>query len=162
MFIFSGWNIKKLASYDEGKRNAKFVGSLFGKVFKMGSSKDEGFLEADSFDAFVQSSGVSKKDLKARIKTAKIFIKVYLAVGFLVGAYAIYVFNQLSFLAGISTSIFSVLMFLYAFKEHVIIYKIRHKKLSCTLTEWFKASFVKKTSSNTHVSTEKSQGNQDS
>lgn len=162
MFIFSGWNVKKLASYEEGKRNAKFIGSLFRNVFRTGREEGESFLEKDSFDEFIESTGVTKKDLKARIKTAKLFIKVYLTAGCLLGLYAIYIFSKVSFLAGLSTLIFSALMLLYAFKEHVMIYKIRHKKLSCTVPEWFRDNFMKKKSANTTVPMKQTNNDRDS
>jgi intracellular multiplication protein IcmV len=136
MFIFSGLNVKKMSSYEESKKNTAFVFRLFTGLFRMSKKGSEASIEAEEFDEVMAENEITSKDLMKKIKSAKIFAIIYLTLAIALLFYGFYVQYKFSLFSSITVFIFSILMLTYAFKEHVTIYKIRSKKLTCTFAEW--------------------------
>jgi intracellular multiplication protein IcmV len=140
-FILSGWNVPKIASYGAVKENTKVVVDLCQSVLSASKNTED---SVKSFDEMLQKAGVSEADLQKKTKGLIIFIRIYLIVGMLLLSYSAYLFGHALGLAGMVTVIFSVLMFSYAFREHMSLLRLRNRRLDITGLQWVKAIFTKK------------------
>ena len=87
--IFSGLNISKWVSLSTIKKNTKAVSGLAKTVLLSETSKDASSI--DQWDQLIEKLGVSEEQLKARVKTARLMVRIYSLLGSLLFLYGIYI-----------------------------------------------------------------------
>ena len=139
--IFSGLNISKWVSLSTMKKNTKVVSGLAKAVLLSETSKDVSSI--DQWDQLIEKLGVSEEQLKARLKMARLMVRIYSLLGSLLFLYGIYIVIHAHLMSGFLSLVFSMLMFSHAFKDHLFIFNCKHRKVKSTLMEWFSGTFLK-------------------
>lgn len=98
--------------------------------------------DAKKFDDLVSEMGLTEDDLKIRMLN---FRRMYLAM--IGGAFAFYAYAMYQMLYGgvLSVILSLVLSFVslsLAFRYHFWHFQIKHRKLGCSIQEWFRTSFM--------------------
>ena len=91
----------------------------------------------ETFEEAIIRLNLTEKVLQSRKKSFTQLFYTYLSVSMIVFIYSVYITtldNFLGFLIGISLTIFGLSQ---AFKYHFWLFQIRHRKLGCTIKEWF-------------------------
>ena len=94
--------------------------------------------QGETFEEAMQRLNITEAELNARRKEFTRLMFIYLAISLSIFAYTVYIVtmhkNFMGFMMGFAITIYSLT---YVFKYHFWIYQIKHKKLGCTLREWF-------------------------
>ena len=97
------------------------------------------------FEQMIKRFNLSEKDLKDIMHRFIQYCIFYIIIGILCIAYALYLFLQTHLIAGFITVLVSILVFLKAFSAHFWYFEIKHRKLGCTIQEWFNNRIKDKT-----------------
>lgn len=137
-------NINDWAGWNAIKGNAETIGSI---VKGMGKEDQGEEVKINSFQDAVKFYGLTEADLKKRMKShlyTAIFSLV-LGVAALVWTLHLLIIKAM-FLSSMVSLGLTVLMLSYAFREHFFYYKIKEKRLNCTVSQWLQGFFSKKRS----------------
>jgi len=138
-------NISEWTSWKSVTANADAVKNL---MKGLGEISEPGGYQADSFEAMVKHYGLSEAVLKKRMKFHYIAAIFSLTLGLAAFGWFIYIaFFKGMFLSGLVAFSLSSLMFSYAFREHMFYFRIKQRKINCTIQEWLKGFFPSKRSS---------------
>lgn len=92
----------------------------------------------ETFEQALQRLNVTEQELQARLKEFRRLLVVYLLVALVLFVYSTYIAyaydNILGFFMGLAVTTYALS---HAFKYHFWIFQITHKKLGCSLKEWF-------------------------
>lgn len=131
---WSGWS--------SVKNNAETIGSI---VKGMGKPDESDAFVAKTFEEAVKHYGLSEADLKKRMR-AHLYSAIFsLIFGILAVIWSIHLLigKSMFFSALVSLGL-SLLMFSYAFREHFFYFKIKERRLDCTVAQWLKGFAIKK------------------
>jgi len=91
----------------------------------------------EDFDAALNRLNLTETDLIARQREFTHLFIIHLLVALCIFLYSIYLFCINNWGAGIMTMCLSVYPISSAFKFHFWLYQIKHKKLGCSLKDWW-------------------------
>lgn len=127
------FKVTKWAGLDQIKDSSKSVVNLGRHLF---TAEQANYVE--TFEEAMQRLNITEAELNARRKEFTRLLFIYLIVALSIFSYSIYVVavhkNFMGFMMGFAITIYALT---YVFKYHFWIYQIKHKKLGCTLREWF-------------------------
>ncbi len=127
------FKVTKWAGLDQIKDSSKSVVNLGRNLL---TAEQANYVE--TFEEAMQRLNITEAELNARRKEFTRLMFIYLFVSLAIFTYSIYVVavhkNFMGFMMGFAITIYSLT---YVFKYHFWIYQIKHKKLGCTLREWF-------------------------
>lgn len=127
------FKVTKWAGLDQIKDSTKSVANLGRNLF---IAEQANYTE--TFEQAMQRLNITEEQLNARRKEFTRLMFIYLLISLAIFAYSIYVVavykNFMGFMMGFAITIYALT---HVFKYHFWIYQIKHKKLGCTLREWF-------------------------
>jgi intracellular multiplication protein IcmV len=127
------FKVTKWAGLDQIKDSTRSVASLGRNIF---IAEQANYTE--TFEEAMQRLNITEHELQARRKEFTLLMFIYLFVALAIFSYSIYVVamhkNFMGFMMGFAITIYALT---HVFKYHFWIYQIKHKKLGCTLREWF-------------------------
>ncbi len=92
----------------------------------------------ETFEEALKRLNITEAELQQRLKEFTTLLVVYILLATAVFAYGIFIViqykNFMGFFMSLAVTIFALT---HAFKYHFWIYQIKHRKLGCTLREWF-------------------------
>ena len=134
--LFWGITPRKWLSFDQLKANSVVLKNLASSVLPESSSEPH---HAKTFADAVRLAGISESDL-ARVKAHNLrAFRIFLILGVLTFFYACHLCLGLP-VEAFMVLMLSVLMFVYAWREHYNYIKIQYRKLYLSPKEWFKLS----------------------
>lgn len=98
--------------------------------------------DAQKFDELAEKMGLSEKDISIRLTNFRRMYLLMVFAAFLFYAYAMY---QLLYGGTLSVILALVIMLVclsLSFRYHFWHFQIKHRKLGCTLKEWFQTTFI--------------------
>lgn len=117
------------------KHNASSIKEM---VKGVGSADQDNAYVASSFEEAVKHYGMSEADLRKRMKNHLVTAIVCAILGLFAFGWMInLVFFNGMLLSGLVALGLSSLMLAYAFREHFFYFKIKQRRLNCTVREWF-------------------------
>lgn|SRR3990167_6774695 len=131
-------NVKGWASWGSVKANAKNITDFMG-TFKKDSAAPSA--QKETFSEVMKKYGLTERDVAIR-STRHFNVAMFCAFfGIAAFAWMFILFFKGMVLSGIVALAVSVLMFSYAFREHFFYYEMKHRRLDCTVKEWFSSLF---------------------
>lgn len=92
----------------------------------------------ETFEEALVRLNITEEQIQQRRKEFTRLMVIYLGISLLIFAYSIFIVykykNIMGFIMGFALTIFALT---HAFKYHFWIYQIKHRRLGCTLREWF-------------------------
>lgn len=131
--VVFNFKVNKWIGYDQIKSSTK-------NIFQVGQSlvTPEHADYQETFEQALQRLNITEEQLKQRLREFTVLLIVYILIAVAVFSYSIYIAikykNLMGFIMGFGVTIFALVN---AFKYHFWIYQIKHRKLGCTLKEWF-------------------------
>jgi intracellular multiplication protein IcmV len=134
--LFWGITPRKWLSFDQLKSNSAILKDLAASIMPGTSSEAH---HAKTFADAVRLAGISESDL-ARVKAHNLrAFRIFLVLGVLTFFYACYLCVDLP-VEAFMVLMLSLLMFVYAWREHYNLIKIQFRKLYLSPKEWLKLS----------------------
>jgi intracellular multiplication protein IcmV len=125
-------NVKAWMGWDIIKVSSRYVYNL-GKGLFMPQKAEY----AETFEAALTRLNLSAADLQLRQKEFMHLFLVYGAIGLAIVIYSLYLFYMMNFMGGLLAIVVASLAFALAFRFHFWIFQIKHKKLGCSMREWW-------------------------
>ena len=126
------YNPKRWLYSEQLKHDAGFIKQLFGRTVRLNQPQASDQPKDTSFDAAVQRLGLSEKDLQQQAGSAKRLVFVFTIAFLFLMVYSVYQWCAIGFFGGFISSVLTVLMGLYAYREHLKWYQITHRCLKCS------------------------------
>lgn len=133
------FDFKTWGDWKRTKSMTDFFVNAFKRLFVPRKLNPE---DAQKFDELVEKMALSDEDLKNRLTNFRRLYILMIVAAFFFYAYAMY---QLLYGGLLSVILALVVMFVcvaLAFRYHFWHFQIKHRRLGCSLTEWFKTSFM--------------------
>ena len=96
--------------------------------------------KAESYETFEQAMkhfNITEEDLKQKEKELTNLFVIYLLTAFIILLYTVYSFYSGFLISGIMSLCITLYPLSMAFRFHFWLFQIRHRKLGCTLKEWW-------------------------
>ncbi len=125
-------NVKAWMGWDIIKTSSRYVYNLGKNLFvpqKAGHT--------ETFQEALARLNLSEADLQVRQKEFMRLFLVYGAIGAGIVAYSVYLFYIMNFMGGLLAIVVAALAFAMAFRYHFWVFQIKHKKLGCSVREWW-------------------------
>ena len=94
----------------------------------------------ETFEEAIQRLRLTEADLQQRMRTYKQLIAFYAVIAVGLFGYAIYLLINLHLAAALLSFVLTLFALSLAFRQHFWYYQIKHRKLGCTIKEWFKGT----------------------
>ena len=125
-------DVKSWMGLDIIKSATRYVWQMAKNVFvPQKAERKETFQEA------LVRLNLTEADLKNRQKEFSHLFLIYGAIGVVIVLYSLFLFYTLSFMGGILSLVVAALAFGVAFRYHFWLFQIKHRKLGCSLQEWW-------------------------
>lgn len=125
--------VNKWFGFDQVKTTTTSIFSLGQNVF---TPQQANYVE--TFEEALQRLNITAAELEQRRKEFVRLMIIYLIIAASVFAYSIFIAykykNIMGFIMGFAITIYALS---HAFKYHFWIFQIKHKKLGCSLRDWF-------------------------
>jgi intracellular multiplication protein IcmV len=126
-------NIPSWIDWDRTKSLSLYLLDVFQKLIvlkKAGAST--------SFEAVTKQLNLSDEDLLQRQKGLLRMSLLMLLIAFLIFFYDMYLFIVGGYLGGLLGLVLMLIALTLAFRYHFWYFQIKHRKLNCSLKEWYK------------------------
>lgn len=131
-YVFN-FRVDKWVGYEQIKRNSTDLLDDAKTIFIAEQADHK-----ETFEEALKRLNLSEAELQARAVEFRRLMLLFLILAGLVFGYSFYIGfmykNVAGFFMGIAVTIFALAN---AFRYHFWLYQIKHKKLGCTLREWF-------------------------
>ena len=141
--FFPNLNTTKHLNIEQIKKNKQFIKDIFSDITQSTSSSNDG---QNNFEEKLKALNITEEQLNQKATFAKHLSYLYAGLGSALFLYSLYVIFKLFIIAGITSFIFSLLLFAYAFKENIFYFQIKNKQLRAPLKQWAKQLFSGKKS----------------
>lgn len=124
--------------YGSIKENGGYIAELFNRRFR--PPQQSPLTEDDrnlTFDEFSTKSGLTEAKIQSMMSQGWRFMVYCLGMALVVLVYAAYVFCKGTFVPGVVSLLLAVLLLVYAWREHFIYTKLKHRRLNLTVSDWF-------------------------
>lgn len=125
-------NVKAWMGWDIIKTSSRYVYDLGKGLFVPKKAEGE-----ESFQEALARLNLTEADLEQRQKEFMHLFLVYGAIGLAIVVYSVYLFYSLNFMGGLLAIVVAGLAFAMAFRFHFWVFQIKHKKLGCSIHEWW-------------------------
>ena len=130
-------NIRKWSDWDRMKAFTLYLLNGFKRLFV--TQKE---VEVESFDSAVNKLKLSDADLVIKQNALLRLSIVMLAAAFMIFIYSGYQLFYGSFKAVIVSLVVMLIALVLAFRYHFWYFQIKHRKLGCTITEWYRQGIL--------------------
>ncbi len=131
-YIFN-FNVRRWVAYDEIKDNTR---GLFEIGRSMFTPEQANFNE--TFEEAMQRLNITEDQLMQRRKEFMRLAFIFTFIAVAIFTYSVYIAyyhkNIMGFIMGFCITLYTLT---HVFRYHFWIYQIKHRKLQCTLKEWF-------------------------
>lgn len=137
-----GWAVKPMFNFKSWLGLSTIAGgfSAISRLAK-GLVRQEKATHQETFDEALKRLNLQESDLQARAKEFLTLTCIYLVIGIAILSYAVYLFFWGGTPAGGMLAVgVAGLAFFYAFRYHFWFFQVKHRKLGCTLREWFNST----------------------
>lgn len=125
-------NVKAWIGWDIIKSSSRYVYNLGKGLFVPQKAE-----YTETFQEALTRLNLSAEDMKLRQKEFMRLFLVYGAIGVAIVIYSLYLFYMMDFMGGLLAIVVASLAFALAFRFHFWIFQIKHKKLGCSVHEWW-------------------------
>lgn len=139
-YVISLFDIRGWADWDRLRGTSNYFLRVFRRLFTIRAVKPS---QIKSFEQVIEEQGLTEETLQAQAKGLK---RLYISMLLLAGCFYVYGMYELLYGGFLSVVLSLVLMFVslaLAFRYHFWYFQIQSRKLGCSLSEWFKATFIK-------------------
>lgn len=131
-YVFN-FRVGKWIDYDQLKNSTSRIVNISKAVFSPEQAE-----RTETFEQAMERLNLTEAELKQRlVEFTRLFI-IYLIVSVLIFSYSVWIViankNIMGFFMGFCITIFALT---HAFKYHFWMFQIKHRKLGCTLRDWF-------------------------
>jgi intracellular multiplication protein IcmV len=91
----------------------------------------------ESFSEAVMRLKLTEEDLQQRKREFQRLFITYAVIALGIVAYSGYLFYSMNFISGLMAILVSLLAFALAGRNHFWLFQLKHRKLGCTLHEWW-------------------------
>lgn len=134
---------KNWAAWDSIRSNARTVKNIVSDI--NGSGRDpSGVPQKETFDEAVKRFGLTEAELQVRMKNHYRVAVICAILGLFSLVWVIPLFIKALYLSTIVALALSMLMFAYAFSEHFLYFRMKERRLDCTVDEWASSFFKKR------------------
>lgn len=131
-------NVKAWIGWDIVKASSHYLWAVVKSLFIPTKAQ-----HTETFEEALARLNLTESDLKARHTEFFRLFLIYGAIGIAIVAYAFYLFFVLNFLGGILAIVVASLAFGMAFRYHFWVFQIKHRKLGCSVREWWHSELDK-------------------
>lgn len=137
------FDFRKWTDFDEIIDNAKLISESARDLCAVKSEEEDSeiqeqrILGIQNFEEMAEQFKLTEMEIQKRERFILYYLFVYLfsAVGLLI--YSIYLMSHSGrLLAVLATTILTILLFLYAVREHLLYMQLKRRKLGCNFKEW--------------------------
>lgn len=140
-FLF---DFKKWTNFEEITNNAKFIANSTRELCRVSDQNgddSEGQQQKisgiQSFESVVEEYRLTGVEIKKKERFILYYLFSYLLTGIGLLIYLFYLISHDGkLLAVLATLILTVLLLMYALREHLLFMQLRRRKLGCTFKEW--------------------------
>ncbi|MAZ44742.1 MAG: hypothetical protein CMF48_06175 [Legionellales bacterium] len=120
----------------------EYLKGTFQKTYDIGKDvfTPEQATHQETFKEAINRLQLTEADIQKRVKEFWMLLIFYLLLAFAILAYAMYMAFQGAVLATIMSFSLSFYCASQCFRYHFWLFQIKHRKLGCTLKEWFNSS----------------------
>lgn len=139
-YLRSVFNFRAWADWSRFRNTSNYFLTIFRRIFLI---RPIDASQIKSFDDVMTGLGLTEETLKKQEKGLR---NQWILMLFLAASFYIYAMYQLLYGGFLSVVLSLIVMFValaLAFRYHFWCFQIRRRKLGCSLTEWFNATFVK-------------------
>lgn len=131
-YVFN-FRVGKWLDYDQLKRSTTKIASITRAVFSPEHAE-----RTETFEQAMERLNLTESELQQRYtEFSRLFI-IYLLIAVAIFSYSVWIAftykNILGFMMGFCITIFALT---HVFRYHFWMFQIKHRKLGCTLREWF-------------------------
>lgn len=139
-YFQSVFNVRAWADWDRFRNTSNYFLKVFRRLFVIQTPSES---EKKTFDEVIASLGLTEEALMKQQKGLKIqwILMLCLAAGFYV--YAMYELLYGGFLSTMLSIVIIFVILALAFRYHFWYFQIKKRRLGCSLSEWFSATFMK-------------------
>lgn len=139
--VFSGLNPSRLLGSKQLREDGKVVSNIGRRVLNPLSSVKGAKDIPQDFDACMRHFNVSEEDLKTLIKNSTLLTRVCSGMAGALFIYFIYLVFAGSGIGCLMALVLCLLALAYAYRESLNVYRLKHRKVKCTVGEWFNNLF---------------------
>jgi intracellular multiplication protein IcmV len=138
-FFASIYNFKAWIGYKDIVSGASAVTNSIKVITNMDSTKG---YQPELFEDALVRLNLTEADVE-NLKSGyfRNFL-VFLTVGLILAIYSIYRFYMGQWLSGWISMLLMTVIFLFSLSSHFWYFQIKHRKLGCTLTEWYQSKIT--------------------
>lgn len=137
--IKSMFDVKRWVAWDDVKSTSKGVWKLGKDLFEPQVAEHH-----ETFDEAVQRMQMTEKDILERKTGFLRLALIYLVMALALFIYTVYIFISGHFFTSILCLTLTVLILVYAYKEHFWYTQIKHRKFGLKFKEWLRFTLGKK------------------
>jgi intracellular multiplication protein IcmV len=138
-FLGRIFRIKEWSDWDRGKSSLLYVKELFKKLFTVAEFDPE----LNKFDTVAKRYHLTEEKIKQQSQIFKSLSLIFFVIAcVIIGVFCYYLYHG-HFLASIVTLCISMIAWVLSFRFHFYLTLIRHKRLDCTIRDWFELNFKK-------------------
>ena|SRR3990167_5236224 len=138
--VVSGLNPVRWVGVEQIKSNGKIIANVTNRLFKTHNTTTSTF-SPTTFEDCMKYYGITEESLKKRMRWSRYLVYACLVGSLLMLAYTIYLFVSHLVLSGFVTTMLTLLLWAYAFREHFNYFQMKQRRLGCTFHEWLVATF---------------------
>lgn len=131
--VIFNFRVTKWIGLDQIKANSK---NLFNIGQSLVTPQQANYTE--TFEEALVRLNITEEQIQLRKKEFTRLMIIYLVIASIIFIYSIYIAykykNVMGFIMGFALTLFALT---HAFRYHFWIYQIKHRKLGCTLRDWF-------------------------
>ena len=140
MFNWVGkvFRVKEWADWERTKNFSLYFKSLFEKFFKLRNLDEK---PAADFQHIAKRYHLKEDDLKKQVKFLKLYALSFFILFILIASYGVYQTFQANFFIALVIFCISLIAISLAFRYHFYLTLIRHRRLNCSIGDWFTLTF---------------------
>jgi intracellular multiplication protein IcmV len=131
-YVFN-FRVTKWLDYDFLKRSTNKIMSIARSAFSPEQAE-----RTETFEQAMERLNLTENELQQRLTEFSRLLVIYIFIAIAIFTYSVWIVfthkNIMGFFMGFCITIFALS---HAFRYHFWIYQIKHRKLGCSLREWF-------------------------
>jgi len=131
--------VKEWADWERSKSNLEYLKDLFQKLFVIQKVDPE----VNNFNAVVKRYKLDEQKIDQQQVIFKYLSMLFFVVACAIIGISFYQFYQGHLMVGCVTLCVSLIASVLSFRFHFYLTLVRHKRLDCTIRDWFELNFKK-------------------
>lgn len=138
-FLGRIFKIKEWSDWDRTKSNLEYLQNLFKRLFTVAEYDPE----SNKFDNVSKRYNLSEDKLKEQAQLFKYLTLVFFVLACAIIGTSCYYFYNGHYFVGLVTLCISMIACVLSFRFHFFLTLLRHKRLDCSIRDWFELNFKK-------------------